>query len=51
MYQNLNDLLIPVIIYGITISSFGALSFLHFLNTKSNASLWLFLGLCFYNFR
>ena len=34
----------PVIIYGLTISTFGAVSLLDFLNTKSKRSLLMLLG-------
>ena len=37
-------MLVPVIIYGLTISTFGAVSFLDFLNTKSKKSLLMLLG-------
>ncbi len=42
--DTLNELLIPVIIYGITISLFGAISLLNYLNSRSVKSLWMFLG-------
>lgn len=40
----LNELLIPVIIYGITISIFGIVSMLDYLSTKSRKSLLMFIG-------
>jgi uncharacterized membrane protein YhhN len=40
----LNELLIPVIIYGVTISIFGAISLLNYLNSKTTKGLWMFLG-------
>jgi len=40
----LNELLFPVIIYGITISVFGMVSMLDYLNTKSKKSLFMFIG-------
>ncbi len=40
----LKELLFPVIIYGITISIFGMVSMLDYLNTKSKKSLFMFIG-------
>jgi len=40
----LNALLIPVIIYGITISILGIVSMLDYLNTKSKKTLLMFIG-------
>ena len=42
--DSLNELLIPVIIYGITISIFGVVSLLNYLNTKTTKALWMFFG-------
>ena len=42
--DSLNELLIPVIIYGITISMFGVVSLLNLLNTKTTKALWMFFG-------
>ena len=42
--DNLGEMKVPVIIYGIVISSFGAVSFLNYTQEKNTASLWLFLG-------
>ena len=42
--DSLNALLIPVIIYGLAISTFGAVSLLDYLQTKSQQSLWMLLG-------
>jgi uncharacterized membrane protein YhhN len=42
--DNLSELLIPVIIYGLTISTFGVLAMLNYLITKNNISLLMFLG-------
>ena len=42
--DSLNELLIPVIIYGITISLFGVVSLLNYLNTKTAKALWMFFG-------
>jgi len=44
LYQNLGGMLAPVIIYGLTISVFGAISFYNYLEKKSNVSLLLALG-------
>ena len=38
------DVKLPVIVYALVISTFGALSFLYYLQQKTKASLWLFLG-------
>lgn len=42
--ENLGEMKIPVIIYGIVISSFGAVSLLNYNQEKSTTNLWLFLG-------
>jgi uncharacterized membrane protein YhhN len=42
--DNLGEMKIPVIFYGVVISSFGALSFLNYMQEKNTANLWLFLG-------
>lgn len=42
--DNLGEMLIPVIVYGITISSFGAVAFLNYITNKSIENGWLFLG-------
>jgi len=44
LYSSLNELLIPVIIYGITITTFGVVSMLDYLNTKSKKSLLMLIG-------
>jgi len=44
LYNSLNELLIPVIIYGVTISTFGIVSLLDYLNTKSTKSLLMLIG-------
>ncbi len=44
----LNELLIPVIIYGFTISTFGVVSLLDFINTKSKKSLFMLIGAVFF---
>ena len=42
--DSLKDLFIPVLIYGVVICTFGVVSLLDFLNTKSKKSLLMFLG-------
>ncbi|QOD60849.1 lysoplasmalogenase [Polaribacter haliotis] len=42
--DDLGDFLIPVIVYGITISSFGAITLLNYVEEKRTENLWLFLG-------
>jgi len=42
--EGLHEMLLPVIIYGLTLSTFGALSFIDFLNTRSKKSLLMFTG-------
>lgn len=44
IYENLGDMLIPVIVYGITISTFGTAALLHYRQEKSTSSTWLLLG-------
>jgi len=42
--DSLHEMLWPVIIYGLTISTFGVVSLIDFLNTKSKKSLLMLLG-------
>lgn len=42
--DNLGEMLIPVLVYGITISSFGLVTLLNYNYKKSTENLWLFLG-------
>ncbi|NLP58209.1 lysoplasmalogenase [Lutibacter sp. B1] len=42
--NSLGDMLLPVIVYGLTISIFGMVSLLDYLNTTSAKSLFMFLG-------
>ena len=42
--DNLGEMKIPVIFYGVVISSFGALSFLNYMQEKNTANSWLFSG-------
>ncbi len=46
--DSLNELLVPVIIYGFTISMFGVVSLINYLETKSNKSLWILIGALFF---
>ncbi|HEY9169517.1 MAG TPA: lysoplasmalogenase [Lutibacter sp.] len=42
--NSLGELLVPVIIYGFTIATFGVVSLINYLETKSNKSLWMLIG-------
>lgn len=42
--NSLGEFLIPVIIYGLTISTFGAVALIDFLNTSSKKSLFMLFG-------
>jgi uncharacterized membrane protein YhhN len=42
--DSLNNLLIPVIIYGITISTFGVVAMLNYLSSKNYKSFLMFVG-------
>lgn len=42
--DNLGEMQIPVITYGIIISLFGTVALLNYVQEKSTANLWLFLG-------
>lgn len=44
VYPNLNEMLIPVIVYGVVISTFGSVALLNYRSEKSTENLWLFLG-------
>ena len=44
IYPNLDDMLLPVLVYGITIATFGSVAFLNFRSEKSTENLWLFIG-------
>ncbi|MFT4575793.1 MAG: putative membrane protein YhhN [Polaribacter sp.] len=44
IYPNLEEMLIPVVIYGVTISTFGSVTFLNYRSEKSTENLWLFTG-------
>ena len=42
--DNLGEMQIPVIVYGIVISVFGVVALLNYIQVKSTTNLWLFLG-------
>ncbi|KGL63071.1 lysoplasmalogenase [Polaribacter sp. Hel1_85] len=42
--DNLGEMLIPVIIYGIVISTFGTLALINYKEEKSTENLWMLLG-------
>ncbi|MDP3359365.1 MAG: lysoplasmalogenase [Lutibacter sp.] len=42
--NTLGDLLLPVLIYGFTISMFGVVSLINYLETKSAKSIWMLIG-------
>ncbi|PKH51496.1 hypothetical protein CXF68_12730 [Tenacibaculum sp. Bg11-29] len=42
--DNLGEMLVPVIVYGIAISTFGTCTLLNYLQEKSTANTWLLLG-------
>jgi len=44
IYPNLNEMLIPVVVYGVTIATFGSVAFLNYRSEKSTENLWLFVG-------
>jgi len=44
IYPNLGGMLIPVALYGITISTFGSVTLLNYRSEKSTENLWLFIG-------
>tara|TARA_R110002073_G_scaffold8207_7_gene45916 strand:- start:26382 stop:27035 length:654 start_codon:yes stop_codon:yes gene_type:complete len=44
IYPNLEELLIPVIVYGVVISVFGVVTFLVYTKERSTENAWLFLG-------
>ena len=44
IYPNLGALLIPVIVYGLVISTFGVITFLMYTQDKSKENLWLLSG-------
>ncbi len=42
--DSLHEMLVPVVVYGLTISTFGIVSLIDFLNTKSKRSLLMLVG-------
>lgn len=44
IYDNLGDMLLPVIVYGITISTFGSVALLNYRNERSTENTWLLVG-------
>jgi len=48
LINNLGEMLIPVIVYGLVISIFGTVSLLNYLIEKSKKSLLLFIGSLFF---
>lgn len=44
LIDNLGEMQVPVIIYGIVISSFGVVALLNYIQKKTTESLWLFIG-------
>jgi len=46
--DQLGNLLVPVIVYGVTISTFGSVAFLLYRTLKSVPNQWLFIGAIFF---
>lgn len=44
IYNNLGDILLPVLVYGIAISTFGTAVLLNYRQQKTTANTWLLLG-------
>lgn len=44
IFDNLGEMLVPVIVYGIAISAFGTCALLNYQQEKSTVNLWLLLG-------
>jgi len=42
--DNLGEMLIPVVVYGITISTFGSVALLNYRSEKSTENSWLLIG-------
>jgi uncharacterized membrane protein YhhN len=42
--NNLNELFIPVVIYGLVISAFGTFSLVNYIKNKATENLWLLVG-------
>ena len=46
--DNLGEMLVPVLVYGLAISSFGSVALINYLQEKSTANNWLLLGALFF---
>lgn len=46
--NSLNELFVPVVVYGVTISVMGIVSLLFYLHRKSIASKYMFIGACLF---
>lgn len=44
LYNSLNEMLLPVIIYGFTISLFGTVALIDYLNSKSKRAMLMLIG-------
>lgn len=44
IFDNLGEMLLPVLVYGVAISTFGTLALLNYQQEKSTANTWLLLG-------
>jgi len=44
IYNKLGEMLLPVVVYGVAISIFGAFTLLNYTQEKSTANTWLLLG-------
>ena len=44
IYENLGEMLLPVIVYGVAISTFGTAALLNYRQEKSTSNSWLLLG-------
>ncbi len=44
IYNSLGDMLLPVIVYGVAISTFGTAALLNYRQQKTTANTWLLLG-------
>ena len=44
IYPNLGGMFVPVVVYGLTISTFGSAALLNYKGNKSTENLWLFIG-------
>ncbi|MDY7395242.1 lysoplasmalogenase [Aureibaculum sp. 2210JD6-5] len=42
--DSLNDLFVPVVVYGITISVMGSVSLIYYLNDRGNSALFMLIG-------